>query len=288
MISRTSAGPGSSGTGRPASAASISCPSTVAPGRRDRSSHASAPVLLAREPPCCGVDVAVRGHWHAYRPLDRGDRRVLGAAVETSRRASRRRTAERADPGCPRRGGRWRTPLRGLGGCQPVWFQCYWHEPRPAPVASRIRCHESASRRAAAPIRLHLLQTLRAGQPMLMSDDLVPFTLRRAASAIMGGSPPAICSPDPGCPVWSLTAARFGRVPTGVRRRTASRRPRGPRRGGGTGDGKAGRLARHRSEEGAAGQPMRADGDHAAPALSWGRGRSGASVADSRRQTSSL
>src|SRR5216683_1454457 len=60
-------------------------------------------------------------------------------------------------------------------------------------TALRIRSTRGSSLRSADPARV--LQTFFAGQPMLMSTICAPrSTLKRAASAIMTGSAPAICT----------------------------------------------------------------------------------------------
>src|SRR6266571_4414840 len=60
-------------------------------------------------------------------------------------------------------------------------------------TALRMRATKGSSLRSADPARV--LQTFFAGQPMLMSTICAPrSTLKRAASAIMAGSAPAICT----------------------------------------------------------------------------------------------
>src|SRR5207247_712725 len=72
-------------------------------------------------------------------------------------------------------------------------------------TALRMRATKGSSLRSADPARV--LQTFFAGQPMLMSTICAPrSTLKRAASAIMSGSAPAICTE-----IGSTSPARLAR-----------------------------------------------------------------------------
>jgi hypothetical protein len=72
-----------------------------------------------------------------------------------------------------------------------------------ATTASTIASASASSCISAEPA--HLLHTLRAGQPMLMSMICAPRSMfQRAASAISRGSVPAICTAiGPASPLWS-------------------------------------------------------------------------------------
>ena len=96
-----------------------------------------------------------------------------------------------------------RTPLL-LSAHQPVRIFSVTGTSTAFTTASRISATSASSRSRAEPAAL--LHTFLAGQPMLMSMISAPISaLRRAASASISASPPAICTVrGPGSPRWSM------------------------------------------------------------------------------------
>ena len=149
------------------------------------------------------IDVAVGDHRDRQLRLDRGDGVVFGEAgvllvAGAPVHGERGDAAVLGDA-------RDRRRIAVLGIPAGADLQRDRHVDRAAPRPRQMRATRSSSRISAEPAQA--LQTFFAGQPMLMSMICAPWsTLWRAASAMIAGTVPAICTPI-GCGLVDMVHA---------------------------------------------------------------------------------